>query len=71
MVVAFMTVIFWCASFVSTKIALRYMKPDVDILLRFTLALSVLGIAVILKRKYTSPDNGDWIYFIFRGKATI
>ena len=45
---AFLVIIFRCASFIATKIALREVQPATIILLRFALGVAILWLALIL-----------------------
>jgi drug/metabolite transporter (DMT)-like permease len=64
---ALFTVVVWGASFVATKVALRYTAPDVVVWLRFALGVVILGIAVLVGRKFALPDKRDWLYFALLG----
>jgi drug/metabolite transporter (DMT)-like permease len=64
---AIFAVLVWGASFVATKVALRYTSPDVVVWLRFTIGVVILGIAVISGRKFLLPDKKDWLYFALLG----
>jgi drug/metabolite transporter (DMT)-like permease len=64
---ALFAVIVWGASFVATKVALRYTIPDVVVWLRFSLGVAILGIAVLVKGKFALPDKKDWPYFALLG----
>ncbi len=64
---ALFAVIIWGASFVATKIALRYTSPDVVVWLRFGIGVIVLGFAVLLRRSFALPDKKDWLYFVLLG----
>lgn len=64
---AFFTVVMWGASFVATKIALRYTNPDVVVWLRFAMGVVILGIAVLVGRKFSLPDKQDWLYIALLG----
>jgi drug/metabolite transporter (DMT)-like permease len=64
---ALFTVIVWGASFVATKVALRYASPDVVVWLRFAMGVVILGIAVLAGRKFALPEKRDWLYFALLG----
>ena len=57
---ALLTVIFWGASFVATKIALRDATPIVVVTLRFALGVIVLFAALRLRRQRLVVDRRDW-----------
>lgn len=64
---ALFAVMVWGASFVATKVALRYANPDVVVWLRFTMGVVILGIAVLAGRKFALPKKRDWAYFALLG----
>ena len=64
---AFFAVVVWGASFVATKVALRYVSPDVVVWLRFAMGVVILGIAVLAGRTFALPDKRDWLYFAILG----
>ncbi len=64
---ALLTVIVWGASFVATKVALQYTSPDVVVWMRFTIGVIILGIAVLVRRKFVLPNKWDWLYFALLG----
>ena len=64
---ALFAVVVWGASFVATKVALRYASPYLVVWLRFTMGLVILGIAVLAGRKFALPDKRDWPYFALLG----
>jgi drug/metabolite transporter (DMT)-like permease len=64
---ALLTVIVWGASFVATKVALRYASPDVVVWLRFAMGVVILGIAVLAGRKFALPEKRYWLYFALLG----
>ena len=64
---AFIAVVIWGASFVATKVALRYAGPDVVVWLRFAMGVIILGIAVLARGKFALPDKRDWLYFAVLG----
>jgi drug/metabolite transporter (DMT)-like permease len=64
---ALFAVVVWGASFVATKVALRYASPDVVVWLRFAMGVVILGIAVLAGRKFALPEKRDWAYFALLG----
>jgi len=64
---AFFAVVIWGASFVATKVALRYTSPDVVVWLRFAMGVVILGIAVFAGRKFALPEKRDWSYLALLG----
>jgi len=67
MLEALFAVVVWGASFVATKVALRYASPDVVVWLRFAMGVVILGIAVLAGRKFTLPEKRDWPYLALLG----
>jgi drug/metabolite transporter (DMT)-like permease len=67
MLEALFAVVVWGASFVATKVALRYTSPDVVVWLRFAMGVIILGIAVLAGRNFSLPEKRDWIYFALLG----
>ncbi len=57
---ALLTVIFWGASFVATKIALRDVPPIVVITLRFAMGVIVLFAALRVRSLRVTIDRRDW-----------
>lgn len=64
---ALFAVIVWGASFVATKVALRYTSPNVVIWLRFGMGVVILGGAVLASRKFSLPEKRDWAYLALLG----
>ena len=64
---ALFTVVVWGASFVATKVALKYTSPDVVVWLRFGMGVAILGVAMLAKRKFVLPEKKDWLYFALLG----
>jgi drug/metabolite transporter (DMT)-like permease len=64
---AMLAVIVWGASFVATKVALRYVSPVTVVWLRFAMGVIILGLAVWLRRQFRLPDGWDWFYFALLG----
>jgi drug/metabolite transporter (DMT)-like permease len=67
MLEALFTVVVWGASFVATKIVLKYSSPEVVVWLRFGMGVIVLGVAVLAKRKFAIPEKKEWLYFAILG----
>ena len=67
MLEAIVAVVVWGASFVATKVALRYTSPDVVVWLRFAMGVVILGVAVLAGQKFTLPEKRDWPYFALLG----
>ena len=68
---ALFAVIVWGASFVATKVALRYTNPDVVVWLRFAMGVAILGVAVLAGKKFALPEKRDWLYFALLGLLGI
>lgn len=66
-----LAVIFWGASFVGTKIALRDAQPVTVVWLRFGIGVLVLGAAVIRRRQFKLPPVRDLGYFALIGALGI
>ena len=64
---ALLTVIFWGASFIATKVALRDVAPIVVVTVRFTFGVIVLFIALRLRRQRIVIDRRDWPILIVLG----
>jgi len=64
---ALFAVAVWGASFVATKVALRYAISDVVVWLRFAMGVVILGMAVLAGRKFALPEKRDWPYFALLG----
>ncbi len=64
---AVLAVIAWGASFVATKVALRYVSPVTVVWLRFAMGVIVLGIAVVLRNQFALPARRDLVYLAFLG----
>jgi drug/metabolite transporter (DMT)-like permease len=67
MLEALFAVVVWGASFVATKVALRYTSPDVVVWLRFAMGVIILGIAVFAGGKFALPIKRDWPYLALLG----
>ena len=64
---ALLTVIFWGASFIATKVALRDVAPIVVVTVRFTFGVIVLLVALRLRRQRIVIDRRDWPILIVLG----
>lgn len=64
-------VVLWGASFVATKVALRYLAPDTLVWLRFGMGLAVLGLAVAARKQFHLPRPADLPYFALLGLIGI
>ncbi len=62
-----LAVIFWGASFIATKIALREILPITVIWLRFGIGVVVLGIAVIARKQFALIRVKELVYFALLG----
>jgi drug/metabolite transporter (DMT)-like permease len=60
-------VIAWGASFVATKIALRYLAPAALVWMRFSLGMLVLGAVVLARKQLRLPQRADVPYFLLLG----
>jgi len=67
MIEAVFAVVVWGASFVATKVALRYTSPAAVVWLRFSMGVVILGLAVVKGRLFKLPDKRDWLYFALLG----
>jgi len=64
---ALFAVFVWGASFVATKVSLRYAAPTTIVWLRFSMGVIILGIAVAFKKQFALPKGKDWGYFALLG----
>lgn len=64
---ALFAVTVWGASFVATKVALRYAAPTTIVWTRFAMGVFILGFAVAIKREISLPRGRDWAYFALLG----
>lgn len=71
MLMALFAVTLWGASFVATKVALRYLAPDLLVWLRFTMGLLVMGAATAARGQLQLPRRGDLPYFALLGLIGI
>lgn len=68
---AFLAVGLWGASFVATKVALRYLTPGAVVWLRFAIGLVVLGLVVIARKQVRLPRLADLPYIALLGLIGI
>ena len=66
-----LAVIFWGASFIATKVALRDVLPITVVWLRFLQGVLILGIAVILRGQSGIPEMKDLPYLALLGLIGI
>ena len=64
---AIFAVIAWGASFVATKVALRYVSPVTVVWLRFAVGVVILGVAVALRIGFTLPGKKELVYLALLG----
>jgi drug/metabolite transporter (DMT)-like permease len=64
---ALFAVLFWGASFIATKIALRDLQPLTVVWVRFALGTLVLLIVITARRQFALPSKKDLQYFAFLG----
>lgn len=64
---ALFAVFVWGASFVATKVSLKYIDPTAVVWLRFSMGVCILGFAVALKKQFAFPKGKDWGYFAVLG----
>jgi len=64
---ALFSVTVWGASFVATKVALRYSTPIMVVWLRFAMGVIILGIVVKIRGQFALPQGRDWGYFALLG----
>ncbi len=57
----------WGASFVATKVALRYVSPATVVWLRFAMGVAILGGAVWLRQQFVAPGWKELGYLAFLG----
>jgi len=60
-------VIVWGASFVATKVTLRYVSPATVVWLRFTMGVAILGLAVLIRRQFALPKGKEMVYLALLG----
>ena len=64
---AIFAVLAWGASFVATKVALRYISPVTVVWLRFGMGVIILGAAVLLRGQFALPRRQNLLYFALLG----
>jgi drug/metabolite transporter (DMT)-like permease len=64
---AFLTVVFWGASFVAIKITVRTISPVTLVWTRFAIGVVILGATVLLRHQFAWPQRKDWFYFALLG----
>lgn len=62
-----LAVVFWGASFIATKIAVRDLSPITIVWLRFGIGVLILGIAVFSRKEFSWPAKNEWGYFALLG----
>jgi drug/metabolite transporter (DMT)-like permease len=62
-----LAVVFWGASFIATKIALREVSPVTIVWLRFAMGVVILGMAALFRRQLALPGKRDLAYFALLG----
>ena len=62
-----LAIIFWGLSFIATKIALRELSPAVLILLRFSIGVLILALALFIKKYPLKIKKSDIILVLFCG----
>ena len=68
---AVFAVVTWGASFVATKVALRYVSPITVVWVRFAIGVIVIGIIVFFRGQFAFPSKGDIAYFALVGFVGI
>jgi len=64
---ATLTVVFWGASFIATKVVLRDVSPITVVWLRFAMGVVILGMAVAIRRQFSPLKWSDLPYFALLG----
>lgn len=64
---ALFAVTVWGASFVATKVALRYASPATVVWIRFAMGVVILGLAVRWSNRFARPEGKEWGYFALLG----
>lgn len=64
---ALFAVTVWGASFVATKVALRYASPATVVWIRFAMGVVILGFAVRWANQFSRPEGKEWGYFALLG----
>lgn len=62
-----LAVVFWGASFIATKVALREVSPETVVWLRFLMGTVILGVAMFARREFALPSPRDLAYFAVLG----
>ena len=62
-----LAVVFWGASFIATKVALREVSPETVVWLRFLMGALILGVAMFARREFALPSPRDLAYFAVLG----
>jgi drug/metabolite transporter (DMT)-like permease len=68
---AFLVIIFWGASFIATKIALRQVQPATIILLRFVLGAVILWLAIWRWRMFARVERRDLFFLAILGVIAV
>ncbi|MBM3130360.1 MAG: DMT family transporter [Chloroflexi bacterium] len=68
---AFLAILFWGASFIATKIALRDAHPATIILLRFALGVAILWFAIWRWRMFRRIGKRDLVYLAILGVIAV
>jgi|SaaInl7_200m_RNA_FD_contig_41_867726_length_1574_multi_7_in_0_out_0_3 drug/metabolite transporter (DMT)-like permease len=68
---ALFAVVAWGASFIATKFALRDVSPITVVWLRFGMGVVLIGLAVVLRKKFVLPSWRDAAYFALLGLIGI
>jgi drug/metabolite transporter (DMT)-like permease len=64
---AVLAVIAWGASFVATKVAIRYVSPITVVWLRFAMGVVILGVATVARKQFAIPSKKDLAYLALLG----
>jgi len=64
---AILAVLAWGASFVATKVSLRYVSPVTVVWLRFAMGVVILGAATIARRQFAIPPRKELAYLALLG----
>lgn len=64
---ALFAVIVWGASFVATKVVLRYVSPVTVVWLRFAMGVAILGMAMFLRKQFALPARNELAYLALLG----
>jgi drug/metabolite transporter (DMT)-like permease len=57
----------WGASFIATKVALRYIRPETVVWLRFAIGVGVLAVAVTARRQFARVGAAEFSRFALLG----